>query len=228
MTNDHDHDAALKIDRRRSPETKERILDAAEKLFAQRGFHGASLRDITGACGVQVALSYYHFGNKEDVLQAVVDRRADEHIGRYRQSLIDALAVTGGQPLPVDSLIEAFVAPPIERFTNGDDGWKYYIQLLAHLSFESSRSGYAQPFFKYDDIVSDFINELKRSLPHVSAKDLHWSFYFLQSAVTNALLETQMIDRQSQNLCCSSDFAAFLEAIKALFSAGLLGLTSNR
>ena len=217
-------DTPIKTDRRRSPETKERILDAAEKLFAERGFHGASLRDITGACGVQVALSYYHFGSKEDVLQAVVDRRAIEHIGCYQKSLTDALARNDGKPIPVDSLIEAFVVPAIERFTNGDDGWKYYIQLLAHLSYESSRSSYAKPFFKYDDIVNEFISELKRSLPDVSAEDLHWSFYFLQSALTNAVLETQMIDRQSQNLCCSSDFDALIKAMKNLFSAGLLGL----
>jgi len=46
----------------------------------------------------------------------------------------------------------------------------------------------------------------------------------LQSALTNAVLETQMIDRQSQNLCCSSDFDALIKAMKNLFSAGLLGL----
>ena len=60
----------------RSQATRERILDAAERLFAQRGFYGISVRDITGAAEVDVALASYHFGNKQGVLEAVVMRCA--------------------------------------------------------------------------------------------------------------------------------------------------------
>jgi len=45
----------------RSQATRERILDAAERLFAQRGFYGVSVREITGAASVDVALASYHF-----------------------------------------------------------------------------------------------------------------------------------------------------------------------
>ena len=55
----------------RSQPTRERILDAAERLFAQRGFYGVSVREITGAASVDVALASYHFGNKQGVLEAV-------------------------------------------------------------------------------------------------------------------------------------------------------------
>ena len=60
----------------RSRPTRDRILDAAERLFAQRGFHGVSVRDITGAADVDVALANYHFGSKQGVLEAVLMRRA--------------------------------------------------------------------------------------------------------------------------------------------------------
>ena len=49
----------------RSRPTRDRILDAAERLFARRGFHGVSVRDITGAADVDVALANYHFGSKQ-------------------------------------------------------------------------------------------------------------------------------------------------------------------
>ena len=55
---------------------KERILDAAERLFAQRGFYGVSLRDITQAAGVDVALVGYHFGGKRELFAAVFERPA--------------------------------------------------------------------------------------------------------------------------------------------------------
>ena len=52
--------------------TKDKLMDAAEKLFARRGFHGTSLREITGAAGVDLALVNYHFGSKKALLAAVL------------------------------------------------------------------------------------------------------------------------------------------------------------
>ena len=212
------------IDKRRSPETKERILDAAEQLLSERGYHGTTLREITKLSGVPVSLSYYHFGSKEDVLLAVVERRAGEHVAHFRRSLEKARESSQGKPLTVEALIDAFVRPALERLVQGDPGWKSYVQLLAHLAFESARSDYAKPFFRFDDLVAEFIEELKRILPDADYKDLHWAFYFLQSSTTNALLQTGMIDRQSKNLCDSSNIEETIQEIKSFFSAGLLAL----
>jgi AcrR family transcriptional regulator len=55
---------------------RERILDAAEQLFAQRGFYGVPLRDITQAAGVDVALVGYHFSGKRELFAAVFEPRA--------------------------------------------------------------------------------------------------------------------------------------------------------
>src|SRR5882724_3417897 len=56
---------------------KERILDAAERLFARHGFYGVSVRDITEEAGVDVALVSYHFGGKRELFTAVFQRRAE-------------------------------------------------------------------------------------------------------------------------------------------------------
>ncbi|MGO9935298.1 MAG: TetR/AcrR family transcriptional regulator, partial [Steroidobacteraceae bacterium] len=69
--------------------TKDKLMDAAEKLFARRGFHGASLRDITAAAGVDLALVNYHFGSKYGLLGAVMERRGgilnEERLQRLAQ-----------------------------------------------------------------------------------------------------------------------------------------------
>ena len=55
--------------------TKDRILDVAETLFADNGFAATSLRDITREAGVNIAAVNYHFGSKDGLLGAVLERR---------------------------------------------------------------------------------------------------------------------------------------------------------
>jgi len=63
---------------KRALETRARILDAAELLFAERGFDGASIRDIATAAGAPVGLVHHHGEGKEELFRQVVARRADE------------------------------------------------------------------------------------------------------------------------------------------------------
>lgn len=216
-----------KTHNRRSSDTKNKILDSAEQLFAEHGFHGTSVREITKLSGVQVSLSYYHFESKVAILEAVVDRRADQHIEDHRRLLRNNLAANQGRPLPIKQLIGVFVRPALERLVGGDAGWKRYVQLLSHLAFESARSEHASVFFKYDEVIIEFIDEFKRSIPNADPKDLHWVFYFLQSAHTHALLEPQIVDRQSDHLCDSSNIEELILQMQTFFGSGLLALNSQ-
>ena len=56
-------------------ETRDKILGAAEQLFAHHGFEGTSLRAVTGLAEVNLASANYHFGSKEGLLKAVIERR---------------------------------------------------------------------------------------------------------------------------------------------------------
>ena len=58
--------------------TKERILGAAEELFAQHGFAGTSLRQVTSRADVNIAAVNYHFGSKENLVNEVFRRRMDD------------------------------------------------------------------------------------------------------------------------------------------------------
>ena len=71
--------------------TKERILGAAEQLFARLGFAGASLRQVTAAANVNLAAVNYHFGSKENLINEVFRRRLDELNAQRLQALEEAL-----------------------------------------------------------------------------------------------------------------------------------------
>ena len=60
--------------RRKGERTAERILDAAEALFAEQGYAGATLRDVATAVGVRTSSLYNHFPNKESLYAAVLER----------------------------------------------------------------------------------------------------------------------------------------------------------
>ena len=69
-----------------SEDTRERLLNAAEQLFAEQGISGTALRALTKAAKVTLAAVHYHFGNKEGLLDAVVERRARRWAGSERGS----------------------------------------------------------------------------------------------------------------------------------------------
>ena len=212
--------AKERANQKRSLETQKKILDAAEELFAEFGFHGTSQRDIHALSGVRVSLSYYHFGSKEAVLQAVVDRRAEEHMQDMLGSLRHSLAMYAHNPLPLDVLIEAYVRPCLERHSCYGAGWKNYIRLLGHLASESASSKNKAQFFKYNSVNQGFIDEFKRSLPNLGEAEIYWGFYFLQTALLNILLDTRIVDSHSGGQCNSGATDQVIEQMQRFFAKG--------
>lgn len=70
-------------------ERKNEILDVAEQLFAEKGFDNASTNDIINRIGIARGTLYHHFGSKEEILDALVDRMAREGLARARGIIAD-------------------------------------------------------------------------------------------------------------------------------------------
>ena len=70
-------------------ERKNEILDVAEQLFAEKGFDNASTNDIINRIGIARGTLYHHFGSKEEILDALVERMAREGIARARAIISD-------------------------------------------------------------------------------------------------------------------------------------------
>ena len=99
--------------------TRQRILSSAETLFAERGFETVSLRDITGAAAANVAAVNYHFGSKERLIDAVIERHVVP-INGERLELLDGLAAKYlEEPLPVEEILRAFLSPVLRQITSG-------------------------------------------------------------------------------------------------------------
>ena len=93
---------ARRTNRERRGESQERILDAAEALFARSGFNAVSTKDIGQAADVDPSLLHYYFATKAGLYSAVIARRAD-HVNVTRLGALQAYAKQAGDRLTVAS-----------------------------------------------------------------------------------------------------------------------------
>ena len=204
---------------------KERLLTAAERLFAKRGYHGVSIRDITDAAKVDVALVNYHFGTKRALLTRVFERRA-EVLNRERLERLEAVRIHAGGTLELESVVNAFMEPLIQRSAHGGRGWKAYFALVAQVNNSPELSVLMTRHF--DPVVHKFIQVLREALPGANPRDVYWGYHFLTGALTLTFAETKRLDKLSEGLCRSSDLDAVRDRFAPFMAAGFGALAARR
>ncbi len=206
--------------------TKDKLMDAAERLFARRGFHGTSLRDITGAAGVDLALVNYHFGSKKQLLATVIERRGqvlnDERLERLAAARRQAAP---GQP-SIEAIVGAFLDPILDRLAHAGPGWHHYFSLLAWVN-NSPEWGRALMGKTFNPAVREFIDAMMESLPDAPPEDIYWGYNFLTGALTLSLAETGRLDVLSNGLCRSDDVASLRARLGPYVSAGIRELAQR-
>src|SRR5207302_686077 len=80
---------------KKSEATREKILEAALRLFRKRGFERTTMRDIASAAGVAVGAAYYYFRSKDAVVLAYYARTQDAHTALAREAMKRAASVDG-------------------------------------------------------------------------------------------------------------------------------------
>lgn len=171
-----------------SKSTTERILDAAESLFAQHGIGAVSLRKIIAAADVNLAAVHYHFGSKEELIRAVFQRRIVE-VNRQRLDLLNELRSRhGAGPIPLEDLLRAFLLPAVQLGQSRGDGGAQFFRLVARAHAETDSTVQRVLFEQFKDIVIEFIGEFERTLPGVSAEGRLAQLAFVVGAMVQAVL----------------------------------------
>src|ERR1700735_5382762 len=178
-----------------------RLLDAAETLFAERGFYGVTTRQVADAAGVDVALIYYHFKSKSSLFDGVFERRARPLVSARSESMRSYIAGSGS--VTVEGAVAAFINPMIDLSLYGDPGWKGYFALVAQIDNTPWGGEIIHRFF--DDNVHELIDVLQSALPGIPKKELYWAYNFLAGSMMLALSGAERVDRLSQGLCHAKD-----------------------
>ncbi|MGN2243318.1 TetR/AcrR family transcriptional regulator [Frateuria sp. GZRR33] len=174
-----------------SASTKERILAAAEVLFAQRGFDGASLRQLTAAAGVNLAAVNYHFGSKDKLVEEVFRRRLDT-LNAHR---LAALSKVAGEPdATLEDVLDAFIRPALAL--SGDGSGSLFMRVLARAFAE--HDDHLRQFMSenYGHVMRQFTAEFARLLPRLSREELYWRIDLVTGALTHAMSGFGMIQRK--------------------------------
>ena len=172
--------------------TKERILGAAEELFARHGFEGASLRQLTAAAGVNLAAVNYHFGSKDRLIEEVFRRRLDQLNGRR----LAALQKIAGEPdTTIEEVLAAFIVPALELSHDGNGS--LFMRVLARAFAEHDDSLRKFLSDNYGHVMRQFTAEFARLLPHLSKEELYWRVDLVTGALTHAMSGFGMIQRKS-------------------------------
>lgn len=138
------------------PTTIERILDAAERLFARQGVGATSLRAITADAGVNTAAIHYHFGSKEALVEAVLVRRIAP-LNQERLKQIERLEAAAGEgPVPPRALLAAFLTPVLAMQTELRERAVPFGSMFAWLRIESERGSGLRPHRHFEEVKARF------------------------------------------------------------------------
>ncbi|MET0582581.1 MAG: TetR family transcriptional regulator [Pseudoxanthomonas sp.] len=171
--------------------TKDRILGAAEELFAQHGFAGTSLRQVTTRADVNIAAVNYHFGSKENLVNEVFRRRMDDMTALRLSQLKKAMEQHPGELQPV---LAAFVEPAL-AMSQDRNGGGAFVRVVARAYAEKNDGLRKFLSDHYGHVLREFGKAIAVCVPSLSKEELYWRLDFLAGALTYAMADFGLIKR---------------------------------
>lgn len=201
--------------------TRERILDTAERLFAERGFDGTSLRAITSEAEVNLAAVNYHFRSKTDLVHEVFSRRLAP-INARRLAMLDACeAEAGNGAVPLEKVVRILVEPLLRPAGIAPAGRLPLQTLLGRMYAEPGRSVRKIFAGEMKEVARRFRNAFQRALPDTPPSEVFWRLHFTIGAMAHTLAASWIIETLSGGLCDPSDVDGKIERLIAFAVAGL-------
>ena len=202
--------------------TKARILDAAERLFADRGFDATSLRTITADAKVNLAAVNYHFGSKAGLLEEVFKRRV-EPLNEDRLAQLTVLQENSGSGGPsVEAILTTFIEPALRVSRDSAQGGAVFMRLLGRSYAEPNEQ--IRQFMPglYRDIKLRYGEALGTAVPHLAVEDLYWRMHFVVGTIAYTMAGTDALQLlASCPYCDPDDVEGVTERLVKFLSAGM-------
>lgn len=164
---------------------RSRILDAAERVFAEEGYHGATLREVAKAAGVKLSLISYHFESKLALYTAIFARR--QHVNEERIRRLEAIENLDA-PDALEQIVSAFLDPVASLPEDG----AMYRRLVFREAADPSCPERGVMGTLFDPMARKFIETLKCALPGKPSGFHEWCYLFAVGALTQSAFDDRI------------------------------------
>lgn len=200
---------------------KLRLVEAAERLFAENGFEVVSVRDITQAAGGNVAAVNYHFGSRDGLVEVVMTRYITP-VNEERLARLDAAEQKwADQAVPIEEVVDAFVRPLITQVEKSELSEQLFYRLVGRIFGSHGNAIPAGIEAQISVLIGRFTQALGRSLPTLAQEDLVWRMHFVVGAMIHMLTHGESLMRLSHGTAGTPTMEATLERFLRFAVAGL-------
>ena len=201
--------------------TKETILNAAETVFADKGFHGATVREIFKLADVNSGLMSYYFSSKEELYRQCLTRRLD-HLNRmFAIAVEDLLKNTNGNPSPKDicfTRIYFFLS----LVTKEELGLRNYIKLLGQTTSVYEDYDFEEIMEAFRPILETTIDLLQQALPFADREKLRSNFYYFEACEITMIRGDEFRRLRFGDISDEESLVAVSEKMAQFFSRGIM------
>jgi len=201
--------------------SKRKLLDAAEQLFADKGFEAVSVRDITQLAKTNVAAVNYHFGSREALLGLVMMRYVvpvtEERIAR----LETLERKWPGKAAPLEEIIDAFVRPLVGQVRKSELSERLFYKLMGRIFAQQGDGLPAQIEDQLRQVIDRFTRSFAKALPTVPPEELSWRIHFMAGGMIHLLSNQDVIQRLSSGASGAPTMEATLSRFVRFAAAGL-------
>jgi AcrR family transcriptional regulator len=199
--------------------TKNKILDAAENLFAIQGFNGTSLREITSRAEVNLAAVNYHFGSKKELIKSVMSRYMNELSPRLELSLVN---ICEQENLTLLEVFSAFIEPLLSLNEFKENGTSNFLQLLGRGYSDSQ--GFLRWFLttQYPGVINNFVKAVQKAYPELTTEEMFWRLHFTMGTVVFTMSSSDaLIDIAKSDFDKTMDIAGVIKKVIPYVAAGV-------
>ena len=177
----------------RTADTRERILDAGERLFMAHGYEGTSMRLITSEASVNLAAVNYHFGSKESLIQEVFRRRLDWLNDERMRVLNEMEEAAAGKPLKPSQIVDGFFGTLLRMADDEERGGVTFLRLLGRTLTEPSEFIRTFLAHEYATVMERYKEAFFKAMPDVPKAEIVWRFHFMLGATSYAIAGTDAL-----------------------------------
>ncbi len=177
--------------------TKQRLIDAAEALFADEGFDRVSVRDITTKAAANVAAVNYHFGSREGLV-AVVMARYINPVNEERLARLEALERrAGNKALAVEEILEAFIRPFATQVRRSELSEKLFFKLMGRMFGQQGCDLPPVVESLFVSMAQRFQRAFARALPGLASDEIWWRMHLMSGSMIHTMAHADIVQRLS-------------------------------